>query len=130
MDSSSRTEATASEATQTGHLSSSSRRRRWWATEGVAQLVRLFRPQRQGANGAEGAQKPPRVTVSDLVRSTEAVLQFEARHGCIGQVEAMFDDIRTLLRDDEILHSPTTLEETEQLWINLLRLGMLDELLA
>jgi hypothetical protein len=90
----------------------------------------LFRPQRQGANGAEGAQKPPRVTVSDLVRSTEAVLQFEARHGCIGQAEAMLDDVLTLLRDDEILHSPTTLEETEQLWINLLRLGMLDELLG
>ena len=78
------------------------------------------------------AHKAPLVTVSDLVRSTEAVLQFEARHGyywCQAEGDAL-DDVRALLLDNDILHSPTTPEETEQVWINLLRLGMLDELLG
>src|SRR5258708_18055322 len=141
MDSRSRTEAAASEASQTGHLASWFRRLRWWASEAIAELGRLFWPHRQDANGAQGdAQEtatppretatPPRVTVSDLLARTEAVLLFEARYGCIGQAEAMLDDVRRLLVDDEILRSTTTTEEIEQLWINLLRLGMLDDLLG
>src|SRR5438045_5561620 len=101
MDSSSRTDAAANEASQTGHLSSWSRRLRWWATKGIAQFGRLFWPHRQDANGAQGnaqeAAPPPRVTVSDLLARTEAVLLFEARHGCTGQAEAMLDDVRGLL---------------------------------
>src|SRR5438874_1136538 len=123
MDSSSGTEAAASEASQTGHLPSWSRRLRWRATEGIAQFGRMFWPHRQDATGAqETAAQPPRVTVSDLLSRTEAVLLFEARHGCIGQTEQMLDDVRRLLLDDEILRSATTAEEIEQLWINLLRL--------
>src|SRR5437016_1222708 len=107
MDSSSGTEAAASEASQTGHLSSWPRRLRWWATEGIAQFGRMFWPHRQDANGAQEAPPPPRVTLSDLLSRTEAVLLFEARHGCIGQAESMLDDVRRLLLDDEILRSAT-----------------------
>jgi hypothetical protein len=84
-------------------------------------------PKRGGANGDQAA--PKGVTLYDLRMATEAVLQFEARHGCTGQVESMLDDIRRIL-DGEILFSKTTPEEIEQVWINLLRLGMLDDLLS
>jgi hypothetical protein len=84
---------------------------------------------RQGADGAQGAARAPSVTVFDVRKGTEALLQFEARHGCIGQIEPMLDDIRRIL-DGEIVYSATTAEEIEQVWINLLRLGMLDDLLS
>jgi hypothetical protein len=86
----------------------------------------MFWPRRQGA---QAAAKAPSVTVFDVRKGTEALLQFEARHGCTGQVESMLDDVRGIL-DGEILYSTTTAEEIEQVWINLLRLGMLDDLLS
>src|SRR4029077_3143230 len=115
----------ASEVPQTGHLSRWSRRLRCWVS-GIGQFVRMLWPRRQGN---QAAARAPGVTVFDVRKGTEALLQFEARHGCIGQVESMLDDVRRIL-DGEILYSKTTAEEIEQVWINLLRLGMLDDLLS
>jgi hypothetical protein len=71
------------------------------------------------------------VTVFDLVRDTNEILLFEVRHGCTGQVESMLADIRRRLHDT-ILYSQTPAEDVavEQVWINLLRLGMLNDLLG
>src|SRR6266404_4709349 len=128
MHSNSGTEVAASEVPQMGHLSRWSRRLRCWAS-GIGQFVRMSWRRRQGADGAKGAARAPSVTVFDVRKGTEALLKFEARHGCIGQIEPMLDDIRRIL-DGEIVYSATTAEEIEQVWINLLRLGMLDDLLS
>jgi hypothetical protein len=92
-------------------------------------VIRMFRRQPPNVRSVEPT-KPPPVTISDLLGRTEALLLFEARHGCIGQVDSMLDEIRTLLVDQDIPRSATTSGEIEQVWINLLRLGMLDDLLG
>jgi len=98
----------------------------------------MFSQQRQDASSAPTVataplcETSPSVTVFDLVKDTNEVLLFEARHGCTGQVESMLADIRRLYLHGTILRSNTAADEAavEQVWINLLRLGMLDDLLG
>src|SRR5262245_30598562 len=72
------------------------------------------------------------ITVVDLVRQTDALLLLEARHGCVGHVDDVLEQIKSILRTSIILPPESDAEKgaIEQLWINFLRLGMLDELLG
>jgi hypothetical protein len=73
----------------------------------------------------------PRITVGDLVNATGKLLLFEARHGCTGQIETVLESVREILNSGDVACPATTEPEAiEQLWINLLRLGFLDELLG
>jgi hypothetical protein len=131
MDSSSRPEVAAREGSFMAHLLS--HLSRWFR-----QFVRIFSRQPQAdANDAPAVVTAPlretslSATVYDLVKSTNELLLFEAQHGCTGQVESMLADIRRRYLDGSLLYSNTPAEDVaiEQVWINLLRLGMLDDLL-
>jgi hypothetical protein len=71
-------------------------------------------------------------TVSELKQRTERLLLDEARYGCAGQIELAIRQVGKTVVDGDILVLGLAEEKEaiEQLWINLLRLGLLDELLA
>jgi hypothetical protein len=72
------------------------------------------------------------VTVLALKERTERLLLDEARYGCAGQIELAIRQVGKTAVDGEIqvLGVEEEKEAIEQVWINLLRLGLLDELLA
>ena len=75
---------------------------------------------------------PSGVTAFDLHNETNGLLLDEARYGCMGQIERRIERVGRTIVDGEIRVLGTEEEKgvVEQTWINLLRLGLLDELLA
>lgn len=82
--------------------------------------------------GDLGLANPPGVTVFDLQQRTDRLLMEEARYGCAGQIELAIRQVGQTVVHGEIrvLGGEEEKAATEQIWINLLRLGLLDELLA
>jgi hypothetical protein len=82
--------------------------------------------------GQRVAATPSGVTVFDLHNETNSLLQDEARYGCMGEIERRIERVgRTVVKGEiRVLGTPEETGVAEQLWINLLRLGLLDELLA
>ena len=94
----------------------------------LAQLARLLGLRSQAVARA----KPSVVTAFDLKQQTERLLLDEARYGCAGHIELAIRQVGRTVVDGEIrvLGVEEEKEAIEQIWINLLRLGLLDELLA
>lgn len=76
--------------------------------------------------------RPSALTAFDLKQRTERLLLDEARFGCAGQIELAIRQVGKTVVAGEIWGSggDEEKEAIEQVWINLLRLGLLDELLA
>ncbi len=72
------------------------------------------------------------LTVSGLKQQTERLLLDEARYGCAGQIELAIRQVGKTVANGEIrvLGAEEEKDAIDQIWINLLRLGLLDELLA
>ncbi len=81
---------------------------------------------------SRAAAKPSGVTAFDLQNETNSLLLDEARYGCMGQIETQIERVGRAVADGEIrvLGTPEEKGVVEQLSLNLLRLGLLDELLA
>jgi hypothetical protein len=94
----------------------------------LAQLARLLR----GQTVASARAKPSGFTAFDLQQETERLLLDEARYGCAGQIEIAIRQVGKIVIDGEIRILGVEEEKAaiEHIWINLLRLGLLDELLA
>ena len=71
---------------------------------------------------------PALVSMAD---ATDALITSEVRDGCTSEVEMRLADIRKSLLDDKLTYSATAAEDEalERLSVNLLRLGLFDELL-
>ena len=80
----------------------------------------------------EPAAPPSGVTAFDLQTETNQLLLDEARYGCMGQIEPQIARVGRAVAEGEIrvLGTPEETDVVEQLSLNLLRLGLLDELLA
>lgn len=78
------------------------------------------------------AAKPSGATAFDLQNETNALLLDEARYGCMGQIEPRIERVGRAVAAGEIrvLGTPEETGVVEQLSLNLLRLGLLDELLT
>ena len=92
----------------------------------LAQFGGILRPRSQPAAPPSG------VTVFDLQTETNQLLLDEARYGCMGQIEPRIARVGRAVAEGEIrvLGTPEEAGVVEQLSLNLLRLGLLDELLA
>ena len=66
-----------------------------------------------------------------MADETDALIQSELRNGCTGEVEARLDNFRKSILENKVTYSATTAEDQalDRLSVNLLRLGLFDELL-
>src|SRR5262245_32062848 len=65
----------------------------------------------------------------ELANLTDALLALEVRAGCFGYVETLLADISAAILDGKISYAGAEQEHAvERIWINLLRLGLFDEL--
>ncbi len=102
--------------------------KRYEAGRWLAQLVRLLGLR----SHAVALSKRSGVTAFDLRQRTERLLSDEARYGCGGQIELAIRQVGKTVVEGEIrvLGGEDEKVAIEHIWINLLRLGLLDELLA
>ena len=85
------------------------------------------------AHGAGSlAQKAalPSPSLLDLANESDAILGFEVRKGCLGEVEAQLDAIRKKILEWQTGYTGTVYEDEalDRIWVNLLRLGLFEEL--
>jgi hypothetical protein len=73
---------------------------------------------------------PPAPTLVDLASETDALLTSEVRRGPTRELETLLDEVRKKIFDDKIAYAASPLEHDaiDRLWVNLLRLGLFDEL--
>ena len=66
-----------------------------------------------------------------LANETDKIISFEVRNGCVAEVETMLAGIRKTILEGELPYGATAIEDEalDRLWVNLLRLGLFDELL-
>lgn len=100
--------------------------KRYGFREWLAQFGGILWPRSQPA------AEPSGVTAFDLQSETNGLLLDEARYGCMGQIESRIERVGRAVAEGKIRVLGTEEEKgvVEQTWINLLRLGLLDELLA
>ena len=83
--------------------------------------------------GAGLAALPPTLptpSLLDLANEADAVLGLEVRKGCLGEVEAQLEVLRKRILEWETGYVGTVYEDEalDRIWVNLLRLGLFDEL--
>jgi hypothetical protein len=73
----------------------------------------------------------PAPTLLDLLRKTDSLIISEVQNGCFGDVEMMLGEFRKIILENRVVYTGTEAENValDQLWVNLLRLGLFDELL-
>jgi hypothetical protein len=83
-----------------------------------------------GARPTALPEVPPAPTLVDLANETDALLTSELRYGCTRELETLLDDVRETIVEDKASYSATPAEDNalDRLWVNLLRLGLFDEL--
>lgn len=102
---------------------------RWFLA--IVRAVRLRLANWRGTQVPEAAKRAPEgPTMSEVLARTESLLAFEVRNGCGDEIEPMLDELRKSILDDKTFYEATPAEDIaiDQLWVNLLRLGMFDEL--
>lgn len=69
-------------------------------------------------------------TLLELANDSDAVTAFEVREGCVGEAEEKLDTLRQKIAGAQPAYTGTALdnETLDRLWVNLLRLGLFDEL--
>lgn len=99
----------------------------------ISEVVRLGLAKSRRALDARlaawfGFPLPP--TVVDVANETDALIALEIRSGCTAGVEASIDHVRRKILENKITYAATTVENDalDRLWVNLLRLGLFDEL--
>jgi hypothetical protein len=83
-------------------------------------------------NGLAAQSGSPAIpTLLDIANTTDSLLAFEVRHGCFGGGEPRLDEVRKTILENRVGSSSAIAESdlVDRLWINLLRLGLFDELL-
>jgi hypothetical protein len=72
----------------------------------------------------------PTPSLLDLANESDAILGFEVRKGCLGEVEAQLDTIRKKILQWQTGYTGTVYEDEalDRIWVNLLRLGLFEEL--
>lgn len=84
----------------------------------------------KGEATAQG-ELPRTPTLIDVANETDSLLAYEINNGCMGDVEQLLDEVRKTILGNRVAHTPSTgdSDTVDRLWINLLRLGLFDELL-
>ena len=111
--------------------------KRFYMRQKLSEIAQGFRPafgkSKQDMKAAIEAQVVlPRIsTLLDLANETNSLLAFEINNGCMGPVDQLIDDLRKTILENKVVYSPSIAEDgaVDRLWINLLRLGLFDELL-
>ena len=88
---------------------------------------------RSGKTAAAVAPEPALIalpTLQELANESDAVNAAEVRDGCVGPVEAQLARLRDKIRNWQTTYegTPQEAEALDRLWVNLLRLGLFDEL--
>jgi hypothetical protein len=100
--------------------------------EGLAWWLRGSDRSAQVANGVSPPAPPPVLlpTLHELANESDAVNAAEVRDGCVGPVEEQLARLRDKIRNWQTKYEGTPLEDEalDRLWVNLLRLGLFDEL--
>jgi len=103
----------------------------WGRLDVLRRLARFLRlgPKRQEC--AADAVDPEAPTLTSLANDADALLAREVREGCTPDADALLEDIRKVIFDDRLAYegTPADAEALDRVWVNLLRLGLFDELL-
>src|SRR5215208_2001896 len=69
-------------------------------------------------------------TLLELAVESDGVIAFEVREGCVAEAEEKLDTLRQKIAGSRPVFTGTALdsETLDRLWVNLLHLGLLDEL--
>ena len=110
--------------------------KRFYIRQRLSEIARGFRPasgkskQDKKADAGAHVVSPRTPTLIDVANETDSLLAFEINNGCMGEVEQLIDELRKTILDNRIAHASSTVESdtVDRLWINLLRLGLFDEL--
>ena len=83
-----------------------------------------------GAGSLAQTAALPSPSLLDLASESDAILGFEVRKGCLGEVEAQLDAIRKKILEWQTGYTGTVYEDEalDRIWVNLLRLGLFEEL--
>ena len=73
---------------------------------------------------------PVAPTPLDLANHTDVLVALEVRYGCFGLVEIRLSELSEIIRSNTMVYEGTAVDvgAVDRLWINLLRLGLFDEL--
>jgi hypothetical protein len=123
----------ADEIGQSSSVEPAEKRLRLFAYLKPRQLAELLRSWRRSVHAGSGAQsgRPPGPTLADLANETDALMAAEVRNGCTAEIEAGLGGVRESILSGKLAYLQTVAEEhaLDRLWVNLLRLGLFDELL-
>ena len=87
---------------------------------------RRQQPQKAARARRELSEAP---TLLELAELADELLKLEVRSGCFGHIERLLDRLRKDIVANKVTYAPATDgEAVEGVWINLLRLGLFDEL--
>ena len=110
--------------------------KRFYIRQRLGEIAQGFRPasgkSKQNKKADAGAQvvSPRTPTLIDVADETDSLLAFEINNGCMGEVEQLVDELRRTILENRTAHASSTVEHDaiDRLWVNLLRLGLFDEL--
>ena len=96
----------------------------------IAQALRL--KSQVAAQARSGAvvqlELSDRPDLTELANVTDALLSLEIRVGCFGEVERLLAGVSAGIFANRVSYAPEQEHAVERIWINLLRLGLFDEL--
>jgi hypothetical protein len=74
--------------------------------------------------------EPPLPTLSELANESDSIMAFEVREGCIAEVDGRLQALRQKILGWRTKYEGTPAEDEalDRIWVNLLRLGLFDEL--
>jgi len=102
-----------------------------------SRLVHFVRAKVRALLGIATVEPPPldeivtRPTLLELANESDAVTAFEVREGCVAQAEEKLDALRQKIVGSQPALAGTAAldaETLDRIWVNLLRLGLFDEL--
>lgn len=73
---------------------------------------------------------PAAPSLRDLLHHTDDLLALEVHYGCFGLIEIRLSELSEIIRSNTMVYEGTAVdvEALDRLWVNLLRLGLFDEL--
>jgi hypothetical protein len=94
----------------------------------IAQFLRSRFTKAGQADGAASAAELSRPTLLDLANQTDALISREVREGCTNEIDFQLEEMRKALLEVGRSQPEADGHAVDRLWVNLLRLGLFDEL--
>ena len=96
----------------------------------ISRLVRRSKAQPAGELLRLAPEQVTQCTLLELAVESDSVIAFEVREGCVAEAEEKLDTLRQKISGSRPAYTGTALDDEalDRLWVNLLKLGLFDEL--